>query len=369
MPESYRVAVIGSTGRGNYGHGLDRVWADGEGARVVAVADDDEKGLAAARGRLGAGVEGFQDYGKMLNSVRPDLVSIAPRWLDQHKEMVLASASAGVKGIYLEKPFCRDLEEADAIVAACEKADTKLAIAFQTRYSPVLDAVQRHIDDGRIGDLLELRGRGKDDRRGGGEDLWVLGSHVMNLMQQIGGEPRWCSARVLNGDRPVEKKDVYAGKEGIGPLAGNRLHATYGFDSGLTGYFDSVQDRGGTPTRFGVEIRGSKGIIQVYHGYLTPAWWLDDSSWSPGRSGKNWVQVTSQGPGQKETMKGENLHGGNVRACEDLIRAVEEDRQPEASVYEARLSNEMIAGVFESHRQGGPVPIPLENRKNPLTLL
>ena len=26
MPKTYRVAVIGRTGKGNYGHGLDVVW-------------------------------------------------------------------------------------------------------------------------------------------------------------------------------------------------------------------------------------------------------------------------------------------------------------------------------------------------------
>ncbi|UCD51159.1 MAG: twin-arginine translocation signal domain-containing protein, partial [Phycisphaerales bacterium] len=39
----YRVAVIGRTGRGNYGHGLDVVWNEIEQAKVVAVADEDAK--------------------------------------------------------------------------------------------------------------------------------------------------------------------------------------------------------------------------------------------------------------------------------------------------------------------------------------
>ena len=38
------------------------------------------------------------------------------------------------------------------------------------------------VDEGDIGEVLELRGWGKEDHRGGGEDLWVLGSRVMNLM-------------------------------------------------------------------------------------------------------------------------------------------------------------------------------------------
>ena len=41
----YRVAVIGRTGKGNYGHGLDTVWLNQERAEIVAVADEeDEKG-------------------------------------------------------------------------------------------------------------------------------------------------------------------------------------------------------------------------------------------------------------------------------------------------------------------------------------
>ena len=56
-------------------------------------------------------------------------------------------------------------------------------------------------------------------------------------------------------------------------------------------------------------------------------------------------------------------------AVKDLLSAMEEDRQPECSVYEARQTVEMIASVFESHRQGGPVKLPLVNRKNPLTML
>ena len=39
MPKTYRVAVIGSTGRGDYGHGLDTAFVDVERTEIVAVAD------------------------------------------------------------------------------------------------------------------------------------------------------------------------------------------------------------------------------------------------------------------------------------------------------------------------------------------
>ena len=35
----YRVAVIGRTGRGDYGHGLDTIWTLFDNCKVVAVAD------------------------------------------------------------------------------------------------------------------------------------------------------------------------------------------------------------------------------------------------------------------------------------------------------------------------------------------
>jgi hypothetical protein len=49
-----------------------------------------------------------------------------------------------------------------------------------------------------------------------------------------------------------------------------------------------------------------------------------------------------------------------------LIAAIQEDRQPECNVYEARNTVEMIAAVFESHMQGRPVNMPLQKRSNPL---
>jgi len=367
--KTYRVGVIGHTGRGNYGHGLDRVWLAIPGVRIVAVADADKRGLASAKRRLKVDTA-YTDYRRMLDEAKCDLVSVCPRWLDQHRDMVIAAAERGVRGIYLEKPMCRSLEEADAMVAACEKNTVKLAIAFQTRYGPKIPVIQGLLKSGRIGRVLEFRGRGKEDRRGGGEDLWVLGTHVMDLIRLFGGDAVRCSASVYKAGRPVTGADVNPGPEGIGPLAGDEVHACYRLASGAMAWFDSVRNAGGTPRRFGLEIRGSKGIIQMFDtGHLPVAHLLADSSWSPGRTGKTWVPISSKGPGQKEPLKDGGLHGGNVLAVTDLIDAVEKDRQPISNIYGARAATEMIVAAFESHRLDGPVALPLKNRKNPLTML
>jgi predicted dehydrogenase len=365
----YRVGVIGHTGKGNYGHGLDTVWRDVPGCQVVAVADADEKGLAAAVKRLNA-PKGYSDYREMLEKEKPDLVSICPRWLDQHRDMVVAAAERGVRGVYLEKPLCRTLAEADDMAAACEKHKTKVAIAHQTRYSPRLPVIRELLRSDAMGQVLEFRGRGKEDSRGGGEDLWVLGSHVLDLILALGGEPKWCFASVSQGGRPITRNDVREGAEGIGPLAGDEVHALYKLASGATATFDSVRKAGGgEPTRFGMQVFGSKGVLEIYPGFPGEVNFLPDPSWSPGRTGKKWVPVTSAGVGKPEPLKDGGLGGGNVFAVRDLIAAVEGDRQPECHIGEVRTATEMIVAVFESHRLGAPVTFPLKNRQNPLTML
>jgi predicted dehydrogenase len=364
----YRVAVIGHTGRGNYGHGLDTVWLEVPNVQIVAVADADPQGLAKAVTRLKA-AKGYADYRQMLDEVKPDLVSIAPRWIDQHRDMVVGAAERNVRGIYLEKPLCRTLAEADEMVVACEKNRVKLAVSHQTRYSPRLAAVRELIVSGKIGRVLEIRGRGKEDSRGGGEDLWVLGSHVLDLIHALGGDPQWCFGRVYQAGRPITKADVKPGNEGIGPLAGDEVHAIYRLADGLTAHFDSVRGAGAKPSRFGVRICGTQGVISLGTGYLPPAYLLPDPGWSDGTSDQRWVPITSAGLGQPEPLKDTELHGGNLLAAQDLIASIEEDRQPISSLYEARTATEMIVAVFESQRLGVPASIPLKFRQNPLTLL
>jgi len=41
---TYRAGIIGHTGRGNYGHGLDVAFVGLPGVEIVAVADPDEQG-------------------------------------------------------------------------------------------------------------------------------------------------------------------------------------------------------------------------------------------------------------------------------------------------------------------------------------
>jgi len=367
MANVYRVAVIGRTGKGNYGHDLDVVWRALDNVEIVAVADEHEQGRAAAAKRVQAR-RAYADYRAMLDQERPQIVSVADRWLDAHRDMVVACARAGAS-VFLEKPMCRTLAEADEMVRACEMHHVKLAIAHQTRYSPRLRVVRDLIRQGQLGDLLELRGRGKEDARGGGQDLMVLGTHVLDLMRFLAGDARWCFARVTQGGRPVTRTEVREGGEGMGPIAGDHITATYGFDNGAQGFFGTHRARHGATTRFGLNVYGTRGVLHLTTGTLPGAYFLDDPSWSPGRSRKAWQEITSAGLGKPEPLTDNSLRAGNVWIARDLIAAIEQDRQPLGSLYDGRAALEMILAVYEAHRVGRPVELPLQNRQHPLTQL
>lgn len=358
--QKLRVAIIGHTGRGNYGHGLDTMWKLIPATEVVAVADADDKGLADELKKLGTG-KGFADYKAMLAEVKPDIVAIGPRHVDQHRDMLLAAIKAGAKGIYIEKPFVRSLAETDEVIAAAEKSGTKIAIAHRNRYHPALPMVAKLIADGAIGRVLEMRGRGKEDPRGGSLDMWVLGSHVMGVAVALAGAPRACTAGVYQGGKPVTKADVKEGDEGIGPLAGEEIHARFEMGNGVPLFFDSIKDGRlkkpayDDPASFGLQIFGNAGVIDLR---------MDQEPFA-------WIQ-TGKEPrkpvlADKEIAKQVSSHETSGL---DLITAIQENRAPLCDGHHGRQIIEMISAVFESHRLGGQrVTFPLQTRVNPLTLL
>jgi predicted dehydrogenase len=365
-----RVAVIGRTGRGDWGHQIDELWAGLPGVELVAVADEAEEGLAQAVARHGLpAAAGFRDWRAMLAAARPDIVALCMRDIDCHAEMAVAAAAAGAKGIFMEKPFVPTRAAADAVIEACTRSNTKLALAFVNRHSPAYAAARDLIEAGRIGKVLELRGRGKEDKRGGGQDLWVLGCHVLDMMADIGGAPQWCEAAVSSGGRPITPADAVDGPEGIGPIAGDAVAAMFGLADGPIGYFASVRDAGLKQPNFGLTVVGTSGVIHIRpdhvpHAYLreAPLWRVDkDFPWRPiGPEGLD-TPVAAVTP---EERSAERMAWGR-RAAADLLDAIVEDREPETGMYAGRTTVEMTAAVFASALAGSRVRLPLEQAGNP----
>jgi len=368
-----RVAAIGRTGGGDYGHAIDELWKTIDGATVVAVADATPEGLAKAAARLGLDAttpgQAFADWRQMLATVKPDVVAICMRHIDCHAEMAVAAAEAGAKGIFMEKPFVRSLAEADAVIAACRKSGTKLTLAHVNRHSPTFAAVRDLVEDGRIGTVLELRGRGKEDKRGGGEDLWVLGCHVLDMMVDLGGAPQWCQADVSQGGRPITKADAVEGPEGIGPIAGDAINAMFGLADGPVGFFASVREAGLKQPNFGLTIVGTKGAIQIRCDQVPQASLREAPLWRVDKEFP-WLPIGPQGldspPPATDVDRAAERAGWGRLAAADLLDAIAEDREPETGMYAGRTILEMNTAIYASALGGRRIAWPVAAGGNPL---
>ena len=88
---------------------------------------------------------------------------------------------------------------------------------------PAVLRAREMVAAGEIGILQEMRARGKEDRRAGGEDMAVLGPHLFDLMRLFAGDPRWVFAHVTEDGREVDKTRVRQPTEPVGPVAGNQI--------------------------------------------------------------------------------------------------------------------------------------------------
>jgi predicted dehydrogenase len=367
--KKYRVAVIGDTGHGNYGHGIDTVWSAFENMEVVAVADPDEKARASALSRIRA-KRSYADYREMLKVEKPDLVGIGPRWMDQRVPMVTAAAEAGAH-IYSEKPFARTLADADRMVDLVRKNKVKLQLAHQMRTSPYTKRAKAMIDAGEIGAIQEVRVRGKEDKRAGGEDMMVLGSHLFDMMRYFLGDPKWVSAHVTSNGEEMTEKHVTQPTEPIGAIAGNQIAGMFAFAQGVHGYFASRAADQTDPLRFGTWIYGTKGVLflpnAIYPGGGLHL--LRSPGWLPNER-TQWQRIEAKADLAAEGIASHDEHLlANALMVADLVRAIEHNAKPCCNEEDGRWTIEMVHGVYQAQKSGNRATFPLRSRNHPLEAL
>ncbi|MFD0278262.1 Gfo/Idh/MocA family protein [Kitasatospora sp. NPDC127111] len=355
-----RVAVIGRTGGGNYGHQLDRAFAVDPRARIVAVADADEAAGRDKAAELGA-PQHYTDHRRMLERERPDIVVVAPRHLDCHQELVLDSLAAGAH-VYCEKPIAQSLAQADTMVEAAQRAGLRLGNALPFVHEPRFRQVRDLLESGRIGDVVQYRAVCKWDHRGGGQDFLILGVHFADMLRRLAGDPVNCFARVSAGGRPLSPEHVESGPEAAGLVAGDAIHASYEFGGRLIGTIESwrvgIEERPLQPYR--LEIRGTEGILTIRAPYADHSLWYYPLP-----------EVIPGGPAWERLETEEIPFYGRYHqlAAADFIDAVQEGRPPACSGEDGLAALEMIHAAYRSELAGGPVAFPLVNREHPLDKL
>jgi predicted dehydrogenase len=244
----------------------------------------------------------------------------------------------------------------------------KIAVAHQNRAFPAHRLAQKLIAEGRIGRLRALKAYGKQDRRGGGQDLAVLGTHMLDLMRVFGGDARWCHARVCQDGHDATPADVRPGEEEIGPIAGDDIVAQYGFDHGITGSFESTRaGDGGEGNYFRMDVCGTAGIVTLWSSTTMPVYYYPRPFFLPDRPGE-W-QILQPEPLEVAGDAPEGagaLHTANQLIVRDLLAAVETGRAPLSSGHDARAALEMIVAVYAAHVAGNRVSLPLSQRTHPL---
>lgn len=361
-----RAGVIGATGRGNYGHGLGDAFTALARTPVVAVADADQAGGAAAARSFGTDIH-YLDFREMLARERLDVVAICPRWTDQRRDMVVAAAEAGVKGIFCEKPFAPTLADADAMLDACDRHGTRMVVAHR-RAAAHEQRLKQIVDSGEIGEIQVLRGHGKGDHRAGSLDLIILGTHILDGMRYVAGsDVAWAHGHVTQDGRAITREDIKEGDEGVGLLAGNRVAAYYVFENGLTAHYESFQGYPADPhdhnRHLGFEVYGTKGIVSVRNSPGGELYLHRYDLWIPDSGARPWERIHIPEWERQEDI----ALASNLIIVRELLAAIDEDRDVRevSSGADSRAALEMIMAVHESNRLGTRVPFPLVNRANP----
>lgn len=121
---------------------------EGQGVELLGVADDDPM-----RGQRIASQNQaffFQSYEDLLEA-KPDGVIICSE-NNRHRALAEMAASRGIH-VLCEKPIATTLEDARAIVDACDKAGIILMTAFPMRFSAPLLEIKSRLDNGDFGDV------------------------------------------------------------------------------------------------------------------------------------------------------------------------------------------------------------------------
>lgn len=355
-----RAAIIGHTGRGDYGHGYDQAFAGLAEVEVVAVADPDAEGARQAAARVGA-ARTYSDYREMLAREKPQVVAIAMRHPRLHQAIALDCIAGGVHFL-IEKPLTESLPEADQIVAAADAAGIRTVVAHNRRYTPEFQRLKALLEEGFAGQVREIHIHGKQDSRVGGEDMVVLGTHDFDLLRFYFGDPLWCSATILVNGRPATVADARDGREPIRVL-GDTSHAEFGFRGNLAVSWASVKAEGGwnepRPPRehWSWEILGTRRVIGYQSGagfgFLDSPYLLhpaNDVRWQPlPESSGRVVPEHQRGMGR------------------DLLHAMTTGEPTLCGVRDGRWAVEMVTAVYRSHLLGRRLEFPLADRTDPLT--
>jgi predicted dehydrogenase len=180
-----------------------------------------------------------------------------------HESHILAALSANLH-VLVEKPLAMSAASVQRIMRAAEKRDRVVMVGMNHRYRPDVQIVRSFVQSGELGRVESVRGswhvfrpsrnqlgwRQRRDQAGGGAML-DLGLSILDLGLWLGGTPA-----------PVRVSAALdaAGKERAVEQSGSAFVVC---ENGMSLFVDVTWHHLGEGERFGVGVRGSKGVAAI----------------------------------------------------------------------------------------------------------
>ena len=373
-----KVCICRDTGGGRRGgHYTHYAFTGLPGVEITGFADTNPE--AEKDFRLSGAKRLYRSFETMMEQEKPDIVILCSRLPDEHYEQIKYALNRRCH-VLCEKPFASSPEQADELIALSRKTGCLAQMAHLARFAPTFREMKRMIEAGEIGRVLTCAMRGKEDTRGGGEDMLVLGTHVLDAAAWIFGLPEEVYSDIRWQGRPLKAHDVLTTTEPLGPCGGDEVFSLYRFRNGVNGVFESRRVVQEGAARFGITVIGTEAMLTIrYTGmrelricrdFPVPA--EDRSDFQvvplkedppiPGAVPLEYKRLGIDPGSPAHLYYAEN----NRRAAWNLLRAIEGKESLTAGIDSALDSLEMIAGAYRSALLRAPVALPLKNRRHPL---
>ena len=340
-PDKVRVGVVGlNVGRAH----LDR-YRKCPRAELVAVCDLDTALLERTAREFEVGA--FDDVKRLFKSDLIDAVSIVtPN--QTHAPLTIAALRAGLH-VLCEKPMAMNAAQARRMVAAADEAKRKLAIHFNHRMAPNVQAMRRYVEAGEVGQIYFARTvwhrrRGFPDKpsflqnaSAGGGAMIDLGVHILDIALYLMDYPQpvAVSAQAVNRfgelDAPGMKMDV-----------DDFASAYIRFDNGAALALEvSWACHHEHPEQMMTAVYGDKaGLSRCVEHYTNPV-----------------IRLHKREHGMLVTTGIDEFPSDCPSVHDDFVAAILADRQPLCSARHGLITMQIIDAVYKSAATGRDVRI------------
>ena len=313
---------------------LQEVWKVA-GASVVAVCDREPDLARQAAARFGVpGV--FDDFGRMLDRARPDVVHVTtpPR---SHRPLALQALAAGAH-VYVEKPFAVDAAEAREVFGAARAAGRLACAGHDQLFDPAWAECRRRVASGAIGRVVHVDSYQFYDLSGpfgrafaGDPDHWVRGLPG-GLFQNVMSHALYRATDLLGPGRPGVSAAWFGESRGGG--LPTELRASLLWPEATAQLVFSSAAR---PLRRFAKVQGSRGGFEVdLDAQLVRSDW---GARAPGAFGKIEVPLRA-------------LRESSGQAASAAVRFLR------ARIHYFAGMKTLFEAFYEAVRSGGACPVP-----------